>query len=181
MDELIAGMPQGARDAADDLRARLRDAGERRKARLGQYEPLLTGGDAARGRVVFFGNKVACATCHRVGAEGGQVGPDLTKVGAVRAGRDILESVVLPSSTFAQGFDSYLVQTNGGEVYDGVIPQPDAEVLEIRDSAGRTTRLHRDQVKRVRRQAVSIMPEGLPAALSAEEFRDLLAFLQGLR
>ena len=130
---------------------------------------------------MFFGNKVACATCHRVGADGGQVGPDLTKVGAVRAGRDILESVVLPSASFAQGFDSYVVQTNTGEVYAGIIPQPSADVIEVRDSAGKTTRLHKDQVKRLKRQPVSIMPEGLPAALSKEEFRDLLAFLQGLK
>ena len=37
------------------------------------------------------------------------------------------------------------------------------------------------QVKRVKRQPVSIMPEGLPAAMTKDEFRDLLAFLQGLR
>jgi putative heme-binding domain-containing protein len=73
------------------------------------------------------------------------------------------------------------VQTNTGEVYAGIIPQPNADVIEIRDSAGKLTRLHGDQVKRLKRQAVSIMPEGLPAALSKEEFRDLLAFLQGLK
>jgi putative heme-binding domain-containing protein len=181
LDELVAGVPEAVRGEAAKLRDSFRDAGERRVARLAEYAPLLAGGDAARGRAVFFGNKVACATCHRVGAEGGQVGPDLTKVGAVRAGRDILESIVLPSSTFAQGFDPYVVQTKDGEVYAGIIPQPDADVIEIRDSAGKTTRLHKDQVKRVKRQAVSIMPEGLPAALTKEEFRDLLAFVQSLK
>jgi putative heme-binding domain-containing protein len=109
------------------------------------------------------------------------VGPDLTKVGAVRAGRDILESIVLPSASFAQGFDHYVVQTNSGETYAGTIPQPAADVLEVRDPAGNVTRLHKDRVKRVKRQDVSLMPEGLPAAMSREEFRDLLAFLQSLK
>jgi putative heme-binding domain-containing protein len=109
------------------------------------------------------------------------VGPDLTKVGAIRAGRDILESVVLPSSTIAQGYDHYVAQTNSGEVHAGVIAQPNADVLEIRDSAGNVTRLHKGQVKRLKRQPVSLMPDGLPAAMTAEEFRDLLAFLQSLR
>jgi hypothetical protein len=54
-------------------------------------------------------------------------------------------------------------------------------VLENHDSAGKTTRLHKDQVKRMQRQTVSIMPEGLPAALTKDEFRDLLAFVQSLK
>jgi putative heme-binding domain-containing protein len=176
---LLAKMPDGPE--AQALRNAVRGVTERRRARLAEYEPLLTGGDAARGRSIFFGRKVACGTCHRVGSEGGRVGPDLTKVGAIRAGRDILESVVLPSSTIAQGFDPYVVQTKGGEVYAGVIPQPSADVLEIRDAAGNTTRVRKDQVARLKRQSVSIMPDGLPAALTREEFRDLLAYLQSLK
>jgi putative heme-binding domain-containing protein len=176
---LLANMPDGPESQA--LRDAARNVTEHRRAKLAGYEPLLTGGDAARGRSVFFGRKAACGTCHRVGSEGGRVGPDLTKVGAIRAGRDILESVVLPSSTIAQGFDPYVVQTKSGEVYAGVIPQPSADVLEIRDAAGNTTRVRKDQVARLKRQSVSIMPDGLPAALTREEFRDLLAYLQSLK
>jgi putative heme-binding domain-containing protein len=166
---------------AEALRAMVREAAERRGARLAEYEPLLAGGDPARGRSVFFGNKVACGTCHRVGSEGGLVGPDLTKVGAVRAGRDILESVVLPSSTIAQGYDHYVVQTKAGEVHAGIVPQPSADVLDIRDSGGNVVRVHKGEVARLKRQPMSLMPDGLPAALTREEFRDLLAYLQSLR
>ena len=181
LEELLADLPTSLREKAEPLRAAARDLSARRRARLAEFEPLLTGGNAERGRLVFFGNKAGCGTCHRVGEQGGNVGPDLTKVGAVRAGRDILESVVLPSASFAQGYDHYVVQTNSGEVYAGIIPQPHADVLEVRDSAGNVTRLHKTQVKRLKRQDVSLMPEGLPAAMSREEFRDLLAFLQSLR
>lgn len=166
---------------AEKLRAMLRDVTERRRAKLAEYEPLLAGGDASRGRTVFFGKNVACGACHQVGGEGGRVGPDLTKIGAVRAGRDILESIVLPSSTIAQSFDHYVVQTRGGEVHAGIIPQPAADVLEVRDSGGNITRVHKGEVARLKRQPISLMPEGLPAALTREEFRDLLGFLQSLR
>ena len=176
---VLAKMPDGPE--AKGLRDAARNVTERRRAKLAEYEPLLTGGDPARGRSIFFDKKVACGTCHRVGTEGGRVGPDLTKVGAIRAGRDILESVALPSSTIAQGFDPYVVQTKAGEVYAGVIPQPSADVLEIRDAAGNTTRVRKDQVARLKRQSVSIMPDGLPAALTRDEFRDLLAYLQSLK
>jgi putative heme-binding domain-containing protein len=181
IEELVADMPAAARPQAEILRTQLRETLDRRRARLVEFEPMLTGGDPARGRAVFFGNKVACSTCHRVGSEGGKVGPDLTKVGSIRAGRDLLESIVLPSSTIAQGFDHYVVQTKSGEVYGGVIPQPSADVLEVRDSAGNTVRVHKDQVSRLKRQPVSLMPDGLAAAMTRDEFRDLLAFLQSLR
>ena len=51
------------------------DAGKQR-ARLVELEGVLSGGKAARGRKVFFGNRAACSTCHAVQKEGGHVGPD---------------------------------------------------------------------------------------------------------
>jgi putative heme-binding domain-containing protein len=179
LDPLLSKLPAGA--DADALRAAAAGVAKRRRSRLAEFEPLLAGGNAERGRLVFFGNQVACGTCHRVGDQGGRVGPDLTKVGAIRAGRDILESIVLPSSTIAQGYDHYVVQTKTGEVHAGVVPQPSADVLELRDAAGQVTRLHKDDVARLKRQPISLMPDGLPAAMTREEFADLLAFLQGLR
>jgi putative heme-binding domain-containing protein len=181
IEPLLAKVSGSRRADADAIRAAVRDRAQRRRAKLAEYEPLLAGGDAARGRAVFFGKTVACGTCHRVGEEGGRVGPDLTKVGAVRAGRDILESVVLPSSTIARGYDHYVAQTNSGEVHAGVIDQPGADVLELRDAAGNVTRLHKGRVKRLQLQPMSLMPDGLAAAMSADEFRDLLAYLQSLK
>ena len=43
--------------------------------------------------------KATCSTCHRVGNEGGVIGPDLTKVGAIRTARDLVESLVVPGAT----------------------------------------------------------------------------------
>ena len=99
----------------------------------------------------------------------------------ISQGQAMSERRLADAQAQQQGFDSYVVQTKSGEVYAGIIPQPNADVIEVRDSAGKVTRLHKDQVKRLKRQPVSIMPEGLPAALSKEEFQDLLAFLQGLK
>jgi putative heme-binding domain-containing protein len=149
-----------------------------RQARMAEYEPLLKGGDPGRGRAVFFGKGVACATCHRVGDEGGRVGPDLTRIGTIRSGHDLLESVLWPSSTFAQGYEPYAVATTDGRVLNGVIARQDANVLVLRDNSGAETRLRRDEIEELRRSETSPMPEGLGRALTREEFRDLLAFLR---
>jgi putative heme-binding domain-containing protein len=178
---VLARLPAGLRGKGERLLALRRDADRARRAKLAEFEPLLRGGDPRRGRAVFFGKKVACGSCHRVGDEGGQIGPDLSKVGAIRAGRDLLESVVLPSSTFAQGYETYTVATSSGRVFTGVIARQSPEVVVLRDSAGAETRLPRSAVESMTRQPTSLMPEGLPAALTREEFRDLLAFLQSLK
>src|SRR5207248_8939388 len=53
------------------LLAAARQSAERQKQKLAEYEPLLHGGDEQAGRAVFFGQTVACSTCHRIGPEGG--------------------------------------------------------------------------------------------------------------
>src|SRR5262249_44406487 len=59
-------------------------------SRLNEFRVLLNGGDAERGRELFA--TATCAGCHRIGAQGGVVGPDLSKIGAIRSGGDLLES-----------------------------------------------------------------------------------------
>src|SRR5262249_28845599 len=108
---VLKSLPIKVRSRAEEVRAAWSESRKQQAARLADFEPLLKDGDSARGRQVFFSKKVACATCHRIGNDGGAIGPDLTKIGAVRAGRDLLESIVLPSSTFAQGYEPYVILT----------------------------------------------------------------------
>jgi putative heme-binding domain-containing protein len=176
--DAVPSLPADRRAALLSLNAEgLRD----RRARLAEFEPLLSGGDPDRGRSVFFGAKVACATCHRLGDSGGRIGPDLTRIGAIRSGHDLLESILWPSSTFAQGYESYTVATADGRVLGGMIARQDATVLVLRDSSGADTRLRRDDIEELSRTETSLMPEGLGRSLTRDEFRDLLAFLQAQR
>jgi putative membrane-bound dehydrogenase-like protein len=150
------------------------------REQIDSYAELLTGGDPGRGRQ-WFSEKAGCAACHRVGGQGGLLGPDLTKIGAIRAGRDLIESIVLPSATFAQSYDTFAVTLSDGEELTGVrVRQPDDSFV-LRDAGGGETRLDPRLVKSTERLQVSLMPEGLLAALSREEIRDLLAYLQNLK
>ncbi|MEO6434354.1 MAG: c-type cytochrome [Tepidisphaeraceae bacterium] len=165
----------------ENLLALVRQEKDRQGERLASLEPLLIGGDEGRGRAIFIDKRVACATCHRVGDTGGLIGPDLTKVGAIRSGRDILESIVFPASTMAQGYENYVLTLQGGPVLTGIISEKTAESVVLRDSSGAERRLAADQITNMRRDRVSMMPEGLDGALTPEDFRDLLAFLQSLK
>jgi putative membrane-bound dehydrogenase-like protein len=176
--KLAEALPAAERPHAARVHALVQVRAASQKARLGELEPLLAGGSAERGRAVFFGKKVACATCHSIGHEGGKVGPDLTRIGTVRSGPDLLEAIVVPSASIAQGFESYLAVTTDGRTVKGTMARQSADVVVLRDSSGAEVRLPRDQVQAMSRLPTSLMPEGLDRALSPDELRDLLAFLQ---
>jgi putative heme-binding domain-containing protein len=180
-DEFVTRLPAEVRKEAEALRSRFRPDGESQQARLAKHEPLLRGGDVGRGRIVFEGAKVACLICHTVGDRGGKIGPDLTRVGAIRSGRDLLESILFPSSTFAQGYEAFAFETSNGEEHSGTIISQSEENITVRTVTGTETTFSRSAIQNLRRASVSIMPEGLEAALSEQEFRDLLAFLQSLK
>ncbi len=174
-------LPAEFRTRADNLRKHFEPERESQQARLAKFEPLLRGGDAARGRAVFASSKVACATCHAVGSQGGKVGPDLTRVGAIRSGRDILESILFPTSTLAQGYEPFILETRDGDEYSGIVVEGDEHRVVLGLPSGAEISLARARLKQLRRASLSIMPEGLETAMSEREFRDLLAYLQQLK
>lgn len=63
--------------------------------------PILPG-DAGRGAEIF--QRLGCAGCHRVGAAGGQIGPDLTTIGASQSAQYLLESILDPNAVLVKGF-----------------------------------------------------------------------------
>src|SRR5262249_33012575 len=137
VERTFKGYPAAVRAAAAELRKRLEADTLKERERLIELEPLLTGGDAGRGRLVFFCVKATCSACHTVENAGGKIGPDLGKIGAVRSGRDLLEALIFPSASFARGYEPYVVETRGGQVVTGILAReaPDALTLVTAERA----------------------------------------------
>ncbi len=143
---------------------------------------MLADGDIQRGRELFFGNKKAiCATCHAVQGQGGQIGPDLTRIGAIRAPRDLLEAIVLPSVSFARGYEPFNLVTDDGQVLSGIIARETADAIHLVNTSRVETRVARKSIESLQQSNVSIMPEGMDNQLSHQELADLIAFLHSLR
>jgi putative membrane-bound dehydrogenase-like protein len=182
LEQLHQGLPRSVQSAAKPLMKRFQTDEAARTGRLQELQFLLTaGGDVGRGRNIFFGKKVACSSCHTIGAEGGHVGPDLTSIGSIRSGHDLLEAIVFPSASFVPGHEVYRVKTkNSSEVLSGVIADdPNAVILVTGPNA--EIRIPRDQIASMEPSTVSLMPEGLDTSLAQQELTDLLAFLQAQR
>lgn len=173
--------PADVQQAATTLLKRLEVDTEKQKAKLDELASVLGKGDVRRGKDVFFGKKAACAACHTVGAEGGRVGPDLTKIGGIRTGRDLLEAVVFPSASIVRGFEPYVIVTQDGRSFTGIIGRETAEAVYLVNTERTETRIPRSAIETIERGRVSIMPQGLDAQLNPQELGNLIAYLQSLR
>lgn len=182
IEQLFKNFPEPTRVAARSLEARFKEEETSRIKRLRQLEPLLdAGGDVGKGRNLFFGSRAACATCHTIGKEGGHVGPDLTSVGSIRSGHDILEAIVFPNATFVPGHESRRVITkSSNQIFSGVISEfeSDRDTIVLISGPNDKLRIPRSDVASITSSSVSLMPDGFGSQLNPRELTDLLAFLR---
>ena len=175
---LLAGYPERVQQLAKPLFGQLQQAQKARVDKLRGLEHLLTAsGDVGRGRRIFFGEKVACASCHTIGMEGNNVGPDLTGIGAIRSGHDLLEAIVFPSASFVPGHEIFIVDTKNDRL-SGVIRSRGRDVVVLITGPNGEVRIPRSEVQSITPSKVSLMPEGFDESLTKAELADLLAFLQ---
>lgn len=146
------------------------------------WEPYLDG-DPAAGRALFFDETgvAACATCHRVGDEGGRVGPELTEIAGTRTTRFIVEALLEPDASIAGGYETVLVETTTGLLVEGVLVRETADSVWIAGATGEQTALARTEIGRSRERETSLMPGNLAELLTVQQLHDLLAYLRTLR
>lgn len=148
---------------------------------LDKRESTLLSGNVERGREIFVGKASACASCHTIAGQGGKVGPDLTKIGAIRKRRDLLEAIMFPSASFARGYKTWTIVTDSGRVHSGLITRETTDSLMLRKSDLSEVRISRGSIDEMREATTSVMPEGLYHRLTNQELSDLLEYLASLK
>jgi len=148
---------------------------------LAEYRETLHGGNAAEGKKIFFERpEASCVRCHKINGEGGEVGPDLSRVGAQKDRQYFLESIVLPNKDIAQGFESVLVALKSGTSYAGVVKTENADELVINSPEDGLVTVKKSDIQS-RDKGLSPMPEGMGQVLTKQDLRDLVEFLSGLK
>jgi putative membrane-bound dehydrogenase-like protein len=141
----------------------------------------LPAGDAVRGHQVFRSAQASCSQCHQVGDVGGNVGPELSKIGQTRLRRDLIEAIVFPSARLEQSYRSTKVLVDDGRVYNGIVASQSETKMELICNANERRFLSMDEIEMVQPSDVSIMPTGLEQSLTLEQLADLIAFLETCR
>ena len=183
--EALEGYPESVKAGAAGLMAKLRESASQQAQKLAAMERIQQDhpGDPQRGRQLFLG-KANCHLCHRIQGEGGQVGPDLTGIGAIRTHRDLLEAILYPSATFARGYEPVMLALADGRVMSGLMGRETPEevvLIEVRENKPVEVPIRRDDIDIMQLGRVSVMPQGLDTQLTEQEFSDLLAYLKSLR
>ncbi|MEM7696851.1 MAG: PVC-type heme-binding CxxCH protein [Verrucomicrobiota bacterium] len=133
----------------------------------------LVGDDLSAGRAYY---RSLCGNCHQLYDEGGQLGPNLT--GSGRAELEyLLENVIDPSAVVSADYRMTTLTLNDGRTLAGVVAGENDRTVTVRLLTDETT-IEKSEVTSRETQPVSIMPEGLFDALSPEQLRDLVAYLQ---
>ena len=154
---------------------------------MAPYREVLAGGDAQRGMTIFK-NKAAleCVRCHKVKETagdppvGGEVGPDLSAIGARQTRAYLLESIVNPNKQIAQGFESVVLATSDGKVHTGVLRGEDDKEVRLITAEGKSLAVPKDTIEE-RKRGPSAMPGDLAGKLSKTELRDLIEYLASLK
>ena len=140
---------------------------------------VLTRGDAKHGAEVFRRPDLACVSCHRIGREGGEIGPPLDAIGSAQPLELIIGMVIEPQREIKEGFETLKVTTKKGEVIVGRIVASNAAELTLLDPAAAEHTVAEADIAG-REMIGSLMPAGLTDGLSPEDLRDLFAYLTQL-
>jgi putative heme-binding domain-containing protein len=183
----VPGTEMPANDLSDEetwaVIAYLRSAGERPSERAA--------GNSEAGEKIFFGKGI-CARCHMVNGNGGRLGPDLSRIGAVRSTRYLIDSIRNPNQDLAEAmtdlnyglpvvYDTVTAVTRNDRRVTGVAKNEDSFSLQLMDQGEQLHFFLKKDLRAVIHERKSLMPAYDESLLSEKELQDLIAYLAGLR
>jgi cytochrome c oxidase cbb3-type subunit III len=137
-----------------------------------------TNGDASRGRTLFEG-KGECTDCHAVHGVGSRMGPDLTRIGAVRRAGELERSLLDPKAEVQAENRFYEVTPKGGKPIKGRLLNRDTFTVQLIDT---DDRLRSFEIADLSAHGFAETP--MPSArkkLSTQEIADVVSYLSSLR
>ena len=174
----LAKFPDSIQQQAEVLYAAINVEAAKQKERLDELVGLVGQGDIRRGQVVFANSKASCVACHAIGYKGGNIGPDLSRIGKIRTERDLLESLLFPSVSLVRSYEPVVVVTHAGKLHNGLIRKETPDEIVLATGAKEEVRVSRAEIEEIRPSTVSVMPAGLDTQLTREQLIDLIAFLK---
>jgi len=134
---------------------------------------VLTGNQSA-GLKVFSAN---CATCHRYGKLGNDIGPELTQIHQKLDKDALLDAIINPSAGIVFGYEPWLITTKKGQTFYGFLVSDGGQSVVVKGATGQQHTIPTDQVASRRQYKTSLMPTADAMGLNKQQLADLTAFL----
>ncbi len=150
------------------------ETSEQRSAVMEKILAMAPGsGDLDHGKAVFENN---CALCHTLDGTGGELGPDLTGIGANERSA-ILMDILDPNRSVEGVYFQWHVTDSDDFTCSGRLLNETASAVEILEPNGDRKIIPRDEIIDLRMSSLSVMPEGFDL-LPEEELISLLDYLK---
>lgn len=146
-----------------------------RQAAMDKMKPALTlKGNNINGKKIFSNT---CATCHKYGSIGQEVGPVLTEISR-KSKATMLHDILDPNAAVDPKYVNHSLETKSGAIHMGIVANETDKSVTIHKIGGEKVLINKSEIKKFRSLGTSLMMEGFENALSTQEMADLLEFLQ---
>lgn len=147
-------------------------------------------GDPTQGEALFKSN--GCLGCHMIDGQGGDLGPDLSRVGSMRGPTYLHNKLLDPGAdlptTGAEGdrgkWTRYLMfraVTKTGQVVNGMRVGENSFSVVLMDAQGNFHALYKPDLKSFEKETGKSLMPSYKGTLSAAQLDDLVAYLSGLK
>lgn len=133
--------------------------------------------DRDRGQAVFYAN---CASCHRAGDLGGDIGPDLTAIGEKFDRAALIDAIVRPGAAVMFGYEPWYVSLKDGGAVAGLLLS-DGPMLVLKDATGRQHTIRGEDVAEREQLRITLMPDPVGMGLSEQDVADVSEYLLSLQ
>lgn len=131
-------------------------------------------GNSVNGLNVF---KTNCSSCHRIGDEGEDVGPALTKIGTKLPKEAIYTAIIRPDDGIGLGYEGYVFQLKDNNAVAGIITSETPERVEVVMQGGIRKTISKSEIASRTEMKNSLMPSNIYQSISQQELIDLVTFL----
>ena len=148
------------------------------------FKPDLESG--LRGRSPEIGMRLfaeaSCLACHKIGSEGGLMGPELGKVFErwKGDGEAVLREILDPSYRIEDKYAMHLVLTLDGQTISGIVVKEDKDSVTLltNPESQEPTVIAQSEIEEMVKSSTSMMPKALLDRYTRDEVLELLAFLK---
>ena len=143
---------------------------------MARYGVALQGGNAEKGRGIFFGHAQAqCSKCHALKQIDKQVGPSLEGIAKRHSREYLLQSIVDPQAEIVPGYGIVTVQLTDGRTVSGTLMSEGDNGITVNLPDNSRESFAASEIKS-QSKSVGTMPDP-KTILNLRQIRDLVAYL----
>ena len=164
----------------DSALVKAKMASEAKGTETDSFKETLFGGIRKEGSDTFnYNSAVQCVRCHSVGQDGGNVGPNLKRIGSLLSREQILQAMIEPSARLALCFGTVTLTPSDGQTVTSVLEKEDETELVLETTNAEPLKIAKIRIKSRENQPSSMPPMG--SLISKREIRNLVEYLSSLK